>query len=154
MLDFYFFLGRKKVRKWTFSDQNRCFRVPTGPPERVFARHPRTKLSRAVFRTVESRWTPLSFWTFLKSPKNQQKTQSKTLFFQKLVKSLFLKISLQTSPFSSPTGSELLEKCLISTFTFTFFKVKPMMNRGIWAVFHFYFYFFRRKTNIELRYVS
>ena len=29
-----------------------------------------------------------------------------------------------------------------------------MMNRGIWAVFDFYFYFFRRKTNIELRYVS
>ena len=95
ILDFYFFSGRNKVQKRTFFVRNRCFGVPTGPPEWVFARHSRTKLSRAIVRIVETRWTQLSFWTFLKTAK----TYIKMSYLQNLINSLLLKLNFKKAHF-------------------------------------------------------
>ena len=116
ILEFYFFSERIKVQNGTFSDENRCFRVPTGPRKRVFARHSRTKLSRAIFRIVESRWTQLSFCTFL----NSQKHNSKMPYFQNLLTSLFLKINLKKAHFR-PLRALNYSKTAISDFLFLLF---------------------------------
>ena len=111
ILDFYFFSERIKVRKRTIYDKNRCFRVPTGPRKRVFARHSRTKLSRAIVRIVESRWTQLSFCTFLKS----QKLKSKMPCFQNLIISLFSKLNFKKAHFR-PLPALNCSKTAISDF--------------------------------------
>ena len=48
-LDFYFFSGSKFGQKMTSRHQNRCFRTPTGPQKRVFARPSPLKFSRQPF---------------------------------------------------------------------------------------------------------